>query len=369
MNWRIVWAIARKDIVDAIKNGYLLFSLLLPVGISLLFNLTLLQSAGAGTLIVAVYDPGGSRLTAGLREVPEVKLVEVDSEEALVAVVKKEAVGGISVPAGFDAAVEAGEQPELPVYLSHRRGGGATSAFQELLRSQVWGLVGHKLPARIVSTDVEMPLGQGSATGLRLDLYLLVMILVMSLAVAGVLVVPTLLVEEKEKHTLQVLLLSPAGPAEVTAGKAITGMVYSLLSAGVLIALNRGWEGAWLLTVLFTFLGTLFAVAIGLLMGSLSRTTMQVNIWATLVMLLMMMPSWVTVMTLPAPFEAAVRLTPTYYLVDALGLALAGDLSWGQLGLDLAVLVGSTLLLLVLIVWILRREERGEALLPLRSRG
>jgi hypothetical protein len=94
-----------------------------------------------------------------------------------------------------------------------------------------------------------------------------------------------------------------------------------------------------------------------------------VNIWATLVMLLMMMPSWLTVMTLPGPVEVAMRLTPTYYLVDGLNLALAGDLSWGRLGLDLAVLLGSTLLLLVLIVWILRREERGEALLSLRPRA
>jgi ABC-2 type transport system permease protein len=368
MNWRIVWAIARKDIVDALKNGYLLFALLLPIGISLLFNVTMLRP-GADIITVAVYDPGGSRLAAGLREAPTVKLVEVDSEEALVEAVKREAVGGIEVPAGFDAAVAAGEQPELPVYLSHRRGGGSAIAFQELLRTQLWGLVGQQFPARIVSTDVETPLGQDSAAGFRIDLYLFILILVMALAMAGVFVVPTLLVEEKEKHTLQALLLSPAGPAEVTAGKAVTGMVYSLLGAGVLIVLNQGWEGAWPLTVLFTFVGALSAVTVGLLMGSLFRTTMQVNVWSTLVMVLMMMPSWLAVMALPAPFEVAMRLTPTYYLVDGLSLSLAGKLAWGQLGVDLAVLVGSTLLLLALIVWILRREERGEALLPLRSRG
>jgi hypothetical protein len=63
------------------------------------------------------------------------------------------------------------------------------------------------------------------------------------------------------------------------------------------------------------------------------------------------------------------RLTPSYYLVDGLSRSLAGDLSWGQLGLDAAVVVGSALLFLALIVWALRREERGEVLLPLRSRG
>ncbi len=39
MNWRVVLAIARKDIVDAFNNRYILFTLVMPIGISLLFRL------------------------------------------------------------------------------------------------------------------------------------------------------------------------------------------------------------------------------------------------------------------------------------------------------------------------------------------
>ena len=358
MNWRVTLAIAQKDIVDAVKNLYLLFSLVLPIGISLLFRLVFPGPDELGTLTIAVYDPGGSRLVAALREMFQVRLLEVTSDQQLAEGVEKKAVGGLAVPAGFDAAVEAGEQPELTVYLNRRRTGYERIAFKRLVEQQVWALVEQPPPVRITWADVASPVGSQAGGKFRLDHLLLIIYLVMAVAMAGVFVVPTLLVEEKEKHTLDALLMSPADTAEVVAGKALTGLLYSLLIAGALLVLNPGWAGDWPVTLLAVLLGSLFMVAVGLLMGSLFRTTMQVNTWSSIFMLALMSPSWFLMLDLPTSLETAFCLIPTHYLADALELALAGEAALAQVWGDLAVLAGSVIVAFAAVVWTLRRQER-----------
>jgi ABC-2 type transport system permease protein len=358
MKRRVILAIARKDIVDSVKNLYILGGILMPIVLSLLLRIAFPSSGELGVLTIAVHDPDGSRLATGLRASPQVKLLEVASRDLLAEQVEKNAVGGLALPSGFDAAVEAGEQPELTVYLNQRRVGYERTAFMRLVEQQVWALAEAERPARITWTDVAVSPGARERDELNFDQYLLTMFLVMALSMIGAFVVPLLLVEEKEKHTLQVLLVSPASPAEVAAGKALAGLFYSLLTAGVLIGLNRGWTGNWPVTILALLLGALFLIAVGLLMGGFLHTTMQVNTWTGIVILVLMSPSWFTPMSLPAVLDAALRLMPTYYLTQALGLALAGKASLAQAGGHLAVLLGSAIVAFAAVIWKLRREDR-----------
>jgi len=358
MNWRVILVIARKDIADAVKNRYILVSLVLPIVLSLLLRLLFAAPEDPGTLTMAVYDPTGSRLVTELRALPQVHLLEVDSTQQLMAEVEQDAVGGLALPADLDAAVDAGEQPEITVYVNHQRGGGEIAALQGLVEQQVWAMTRQAMPARVVWVDAAAPPGSQVESAFRLDLYLMTMFLVMALAMTGAFIVPLLLVEEKEKHTLEFLLITPTGPAEVVAGKALTGMVYSLLIAGILITLNQGWVGDWPVTFLAVLLGALFMVAAGLLMGSIFQTTMQVNTWSSLVTLVLMAPSWLIALQVPTALEMALRLVPTHYLVRVLKLALTGDASLAAVWGDLALLLGSVALAFAAVVWILRREDR-----------
>jgi len=358
MNWRVVWAIARKDIVDAIKNLYILFALVLPVAMSLLLGVIFPSQEEIQTMTIAVYDPGASRLVSSLRELPDIRVREVASAEELAEVVRKDAAGGLIVPAGFDAAVSAGQQPDLTVYLNRRRGGGELAVFQRMVEQQVWAVVDQPFPAKISWTDLGNPAGIQKPGGFQFQAYLLILFLVMSLAMVGTFVVPTLLVEEKEKHTLDALLISPARPAEVVAGKALTGLLYSLLIAGVLIVLNRGWTGNWPMTVLALLLGSLFVVAVGLLMGGLFHTTNQVNTWSSIVMLALMIPSWSGVFGNPPMMERLFDLVPTHYMANVLQLSMAGEAALGRVWMDLAALGGSTILALGAVLWVLRRQSR-----------
>src|SRR4030042_2211924 len=336
-------------------------SLCLPIGLSLLFQLIFCGVANTGKFRVAVYDPGNSRLTAQLRDVVTITLVEVESLDALNEEVSGESVGGIITPGNFDAEVDLGNQPELTIFLNIRKGGGELAVFRDIVYQQIWTMREEGGRVRLVWTTTAVPEDEIAESGIRkegfrMDFYLLVMFLVMSLTMTGSFVVPLLLVEEKEKHTMESLLVAPVPPAEIAAGKAVTGLVYSLLSAGMLILLNKGISGNWPVTLLAVVLGALFLVMAGLLMGTLLHTMMQINTWSTIVMMVLLAPSWLSVLQPPALIDRIIRLIPTFYLVELLNQSLTGTVTLSAAAWRAGLIAVSTLVMFGIVIWVMRRQ-------------
>lgn len=355
MNSSVIAAIARKDIVDAIRNRYLLVALLTPLFVALLFRVLMPGIDAMKQLTIVVHDPGESRLVAKLRDSPQVTLVKASSAEAVPSEVENsKANGGLAIPPNFDADVAAGKQPQLAAYINHKKGVIEQATLRQFLERHVLSLVEQPVPARLNWIDVAKDPG-AAKPGLNLNQMMLPLLLLLTFAMTGALVVPLLLVEEKEKRTLDFLLTSPAKLTEIITGKALTGVVYSLLIVGVLLAINYKLIGNWPLTLLTVLIGLLFVVAIGLFMGSLFQNTMQVNTWASLVLMVLLAPSF-PLPGLQNTLETGLRLIPTYYFVEALRLALAGTPSariWGHL----AVVLGCTVLAFFAATWGLRRQQ------------
>ena len=356
MNLGVVTAITRKDVVDAIRNRYLLTALITPLFLAILFRILLPGPNPRSLLTVIVHDSGNSALVSKLRKAPVITVVDAGSAEAMAGEVEeRKAIGGLVVPANFDADVAANKQPELTVYLNNRKSVFEQAAFRRLLDEQLKSLAKRPEPVRLAWIDVDKPPNeQGSVAG-GLAQMLLPLLLIMTLGMMGSMIVPLLLVEEKEKRTLDFLLASPASLKEIVAGKALTGVVYTVLIAGLLLVFNRQFVGNWLMTSLTILLGLVFVVGIGLFMGSFLNNTMQVNTWAGSVLLVLLAPSFPS-LGLPAVVDTAMRFVPTYYLSEALKLSLGGSgLSriWGHL----AVVLACSAIAFSAAVWALHRRH------------
>jgi len=230
-------------------------------------------------------------------------------------------------------------------------------AFQSLVDQQLWKLAGHdSLPAQIKTVDIAGSKSGLFGSGIQMDRFVSVMLLILSIVGIGVFVVPSLLVEEKEKRTLKVLLVSPEGPSEVVAGKALAGLVACLVIVGSMI-LNKSWTGNWPVTLLALVIGSLFLVLLGLAMGGFFKTIAQVNTWSGVFLVALLLPSWVTVMPLPDPFGMIVRLVPSYYLVDLLNQSMTGKATFGSVWSSLIVLAVCTAVAFSVVVWTVKREE------------
>ena len=356
MNFRVISAITRKDLVDAIRNRYLLTALITPLFVAVLFRVLLPSVENGSILTVVVHDSGNSAMIAELRKVPQIGVVDSASAEATESEVeKRKAIGGLVVPANFDADVTEGKQPELTIYLNNKKSVFEQAAFRRLVDAQISALVKQPEPARMVWIDVDKEAAQKDHLGLGLEQMLLPLLLLLTLGMTGAMVVPLLLVEEKEKRTLDFLLSSPASLKEIVAGKALTGVAYTMLIAGLLLIVNRKSVGNWPMTTLSIVFGLLFVVAVGVFMGSLFNNTMQVNTWASFVLILLMAPSFPS-LGLTAWLDTAMRVIPTYYLTEALKLSLAGQAPpriWGYL----AVVLGCTVVAFFAAVWALRRRQ------------
>ena len=268
MSWRVVAAIAQKDLVDAIRNRYLLVALLTPLSVALLIRL-MLPGIDSPSMTIVVHDPGKSSLVSQLRAIPQIKLVETDSPATIrVEVEKIKAIGGLVIPTNFDADVAADKQPELTVYANNKKNNIEQASFKRLLERQMGALDQRPPPAKLNWINLHDETDPPVRSGVQLSQMLLPLLLLLTFGMTGALVVPLLLVEEKEKRTMDFLLTSPASLTEIVAGKALTGVVYSVLIGGALLAINRQMIGNWPLTMLTIVFGLLLIVSIGLLMGS-----------------------------------------------------------------------------------------------------
>lgn len=356
MNLGIVSAITRKDLVDAIRHRYLLTALVTPLFVALLFRVLLPGVNSANVLTVVVHDAGGSGLVAELRKAPQIGVVEVATADAAAAEVeKRKAIGGLVVPSNFDADIAAGRQPELTVYLNNEKTVFEQAAFRRLVDQMVRSFARQPEPVRLTWIDIDKKPNELRRRGTGLDQLLLPLLLILTLGMTGAFVVPLLIVEEKEKRTLDFLLSSPASLKEIIAGKAVTGVAYTLLIAGLLLGINRHFIRNWSLTSLTIVLGMLFVVGVGLVLGSLLKNTMQVNTWASFVLIVLLGPSFPS-LGITAWFDKAMRLIPTYYLTEALKLSMAGTVT-SQLWIHLAVLSGCTFVVFVVAAWALRRRS------------
>ena len=353
----IVWAIAQKDIVDAIRQQYLFFNLLLPFIIALVFGFMPQGADAANPLNIVAYDPGDSRLVMALQTLPQVELSTVSQPEAVLLAVEQDQIGGLIIPTSFDAEVQSRQQPELTVYINGDKSALEQQSFQQLIEQQVWAL--GEQPTRIDWVDNPSTPAQADPEDVSPDVGLFIGLSVIALVINGISLVPLLIVEEKEKHTLQALLVSPAHPGDIAFGKGIAGLIYSLLSVAILVALYQGWQGDWPVSIVVLLLGALAMVALGLIVGSVCHTSMHVNVWGSLLLFVLLVPTAILMFDVPFIVTIILQAFPTYHLIHVLQLSLAGETAT----VPLQVVSSIVMLLLIILMsfgsvaWLLRREE------------
>jgi ABC-2 type transport system permease protein len=354
-HWRIVATIAGRDIVDALKNRTTI-SVMLGVAMLMLSSQALSFLTGRGDVRLVVYDAGESALVGELRKSPNITLARAASPEELENAVG-EGIGpmvGLLLPAGLDDQIAAGRPPVLEGLYPHWAKDGDVARAQTVVESELTQLTGQ--PVRLVfsgkgvypSPDAE---GQPFVAALSLSIAVLTMCVIL---------VPYLIVEEKENRTLDALLVSPATIPQVTLGKGIAGMVYGLAAAAVVLFLQQGMVVHWGWVMLVTLCGALFAVALGLLMGTLFENTQAMSVWTGMLLMGLLLPMILTDPSLSVPrvLASLSPWIPSVALAASLRATFAESVPLALVLPRLGVLLASSAVLLGGVVWLIRRFDR-----------
>jgi len=356
-NLHIVWTIASKDIVDSLKNR-LIISLILGMGFMLLMPKVLGMMLVPPEIPVLVYDPGESTLTTKLDNSAHYQVRRASS----LAEVKQEigSMGfglgvefGLVVPHNFDQILEAGEPPALEGYVAWANR-GKEDQFKADFEAGIEEMMGQPVSIQVEGNIVYPPLDSG------LWLLMVTVTPVTVILMMGIQLVPTLLFEEKQTKTMSALLVSPASISQVVVGKALTGLFYVIVSAGVVFVIN--WTGVvhWDMALLFVIGIGVFSVGVGLVLGSFYERQQDVVGLTMLLLVVFLGAMFIDMLELDIPVVIQTMLPwiPSVALSENIRFIFLENVPWVEALVNLGVVFGTSTVLYAIVVWKVRMMDR-----------
>lgn len=176
------------------------------------------------------------------------------------------------------------------------------------------------------------------------------------LGMVGILVIPLLMVQEKELGTLRFLIVSPASMTEVLIGKTIVGVIFGMLIGVVAVAIVYDAVNLLSLTVLLAvFAGSVLFTCLGLLTSAFVRTSLQLNTWSLLPLLFLL--AGLAPEGLGAGLTDFLKLIPSYSASVFLRGSLQGGLAADALIVHIFYLSMWTVALFALSAWLYCRTD------------
>jgi ABC-2 type transport system permease protein len=353
----IVWAIARKDIWDALYNK-LAVALLFTAGLMVFLPKLLPLIIDPPYTSVVVYDANESKLIQALEESDSFNVQQARSIEEVDEFIGDSGFGlgpevGLVVPSDFDQVLKAGGQLKLEGYINWANRNKA-SKLQSGMEGQVSELMGEpvaiELGDRYVYPDLTSSLTLGIMTTSSLSVVIIM----------GILLVPNLIFDEKQNKTIDALLVSPAKISQVVLGKVLAGWFYMLLIAAVVFLVNWTSVVHWDVVILFTFLSGLLSIAIGLVLGTFFESQQEVTGWTSAIVVILLGAVLVGMMDLDIPswVQSIIPWVPSVTLSDLFRASFSGSPSIPNFWAKLSSVLGVSLLLYGVVIWKLRRSDR-----------
>ncbi|MGD8857902.1 MAG: ABC transporter permease [Chloroflexota bacterium] len=353
---RLVWALASKDIVDALKNKTTLTTIVISLLMVLVYKAFPALTADSDALRVWLYAESPSTLVTELERSPLLAVDPVDSLAKLKQVFPhaESTELAIVIPDSAVAQQQAGQPVTIEGYLmywvSAEKRAEIKAMVEEDLSAQLGQPVTLDLTGHDVYFDADVPSLIFSPTFSLLFVTLMI----------GISLIPNLMVEEKQNKTLDLLLVSPASTGDLVAGKTLAGLFYGLAGSAVVFIVFRPFIIRWDLAILTATMAVLFMAAIGLLLGSYVKVRAQLQLVAWFVILPLLIPVFLVEFEglVPSGAIAVMNWIPTVLIARIFRLSLTPNATLSHYGPAVLVVGLATLALLGLVVWVVRRADR-----------
>ena len=346
MSLNRVLCVLRKDLRLGPRSPVFLWVLVLPLLI------TLVLQVAFGDLFdpsprLGIVDRGASAVTRAAQQTAGIEVVLLDEVDTLREQVEANDLdGGLVLAEGFDASLRAGGRPPLEFYV----GGQSLASTRLILAVTAIDLVrGVEGKAPPVEVDV-IALGEES---LPITVRLVPLIAMYALLVAGVFLPAFGLADERERRTLDALVVTPVRLGEVVAAKGILGFALAVAMAIVTLWINRALAARPVALLVVLAVAGLFLVELGLVYGTVAKniTGVFTLIKGTGFILLApavfyLFPNWP---------QWIARLFPTYWVINPVYEVTVNRVGLGSVWGELVVALGMAALLAAVVTATTRR--------------
>lgn len=350
MNVRQAGNVLAKDLRLGPRSPVFLWVLALP----LVF--TFLISAVFGDLFapparLAVVDEGASSITTALQDVEGIEVTLLDDPAAMAAAVEAHDYdAGLYLPAGTDEALASGQRGELELLVSGQSLASTRLVIGVTTLDEVRAVAGANPSVEVVVTTL------GDQHWVPVEDRMLPFIVMYAVVIAGLFLPASSMVEERERRTLDALMITPVKMSEVLVGKGALGVVLAVLMGWVTLALNDAFGSQPLAMTLFLLLGGVMMAEVGLVVGSWAKDSNTLFTTVKGGALLVVAPVLFTLF--PSLPQWVAQLFPTYYFLQPIyDMAVTGTAFTDHL-LDLAVCIAICIALLPAVSAMGRRLEQ-----------
>lgn len=164
------------------------------------------------------------------------------------------------------------------------------------------------------------------------------------------------IVREKEKGTMEVLLVSPVRPLMVIIAKAIPYLVLAFLILIVILLMARfvlavPLQGSLLLILAVSVIYILLALSLGLLISNIAQTQLVALLMSAMVLLMpvvMLSGMMFPVESMPEILQWISALMPPRYYIDAMRKLMIMGVGMGAIMKEMLILLGMTVLFLTI---------------------
>ncbi|WP_047981502.1 ABC transporter permease [Ornithinibacillus contaminans] len=193
--------------------------------------------------------------------------------------------------------------------------------------------------------------------GITLDIHY--MIINLTMATVTAFIQCAVIAEEKEKHTLRGLMLSPASLTEILTGKSLVSFVFTIITLIVCMMIT-GYEPANTAVIGIAILvSVLFYLAIGTILGLLSRTVLEASVIILPVIFLFGFGSMLMMLAEKYPALSFIEYLPNIQLVEIAYKVEAGA-GFGDWWSHIAIIVAWTVVMGILTAVVYKKREMDE---------
>lgn len=351
---RVLWALYRKDFVEALKNKNTIINIGLALAIAVFYK-----------YMAVIFDHGGYLLVSNS---PQSQFVEQLSDSLLYKVsnydttdrMLKDLRNGelpelaLVLPEMIDEKIAAGETISLDAYVLHWVTSEQAAEMVKDVEAEIIAMTGSTVVIQVLPEKI-YPTIESSGSGIPAG-----MAIVYVMVMVGLLVIPHIMLEEKKNRTLDVLLVSPASAGQVVLAKALVGLTFCLLATGAVLALNAQIIVNWWIAILAVLLGSMFIVCISLMLGTKIEDRGQLSLWGWVLLVPLLVLMFVSVMSdlLPAFLVPILKLIPTATVLHLLLASFAYPVDYLTIAWQLGWLLFWAGLSFMGVVWMVRRSDR-----------
>ncbi|MBU0916949.1 MAG: ABC transporter permease [Gammaproteobacteria bacterium] len=342
-----VWHLGLKELRCVLKDRTMMAAIIVSFTLAI-YVVAVGTKTDVNHVAVGVVDRDGSALSLRLRDAVRAPMfqapVPVTEEEALNGLETGRFLFVLDIPAHFEADVHAYRSPTVQVHMdaTAMAQGRLGAAYLEeiIVRETLAHLkvdgIDELLPARAVVHVLFNPNGTSSW-------FTSVMQLINNVTVLSVVLVGAAVIRERERGTIEHLLVMPVRPSEIAVAKIAANGLVILVAVGVSLSLVvRGVlevppEGSAALFLLGTGLYLFSLTALGILLATVASSMPQFGLLAVPVFVIMYllsgsatpresMPTWLQHLMLASP--------STHYTQLAQGIlyrAAGADVVWPQM--------------------------------------